>query len=78
MAEVKIFLSKIYSSQNVLELYIVKGFYNKHIILGDFSIKYKSFHLFVVVFLCIPACWESYMTPSLTAMHLFKPSGLGF
>jgi hypothetical protein len=28
-----------------------------------FYAKSKSFHLFVVVFLCILASWESYMTP---------------
>ncbi len=28
-----------------------------------FQSKIKSFHVFVVVFLCIPAGWETYMTP---------------
>jgi hypothetical protein len=56
--EVKIFLSYIYSSRNVLELYFVKGFYRKSC-LRQFSIK-KSYQLFVVEILCIPAGWESY------------------
>ncbi len=38
--EVKIFfLSLVYFSQNVLELYLVKGFYFKNAVLGDFLIK---------------------------------------
>jgi hypothetical protein len=37
--EVKVFLSWIYSSQNVLELYLVQGFNHKNVVLGDFSIK---------------------------------------
>jgi hypothetical protein len=47
----------------VLELYLTKGLYPKNAVLGDFSIKSKSFYQFVVEFLCIPAGWKSYETP---------------
>jgi hypothetical protein len=46
---------------NALELYLVKGFHIKIAVLGDFSIKSKTFNLFVVVFLCILAGLESYI-----------------
>jgi hypothetical protein len=35
----EIFLSWIYSSQSVLELYLVVDFYFKNAVLGDFPIK---------------------------------------
>jgi hypothetical protein len=41
--EVNIFFSFIYSSQNVLELYLVNGFCQKNVVLDNFSIK-KSEH----------------------------------
>jgi hypothetical protein len=41
-------------------LYLVKGFYIKKL-LGDFSLRKSKLHMFVVVFLCIPAGWESNM-----------------
>jgi hypothetical protein len=42
------------SSQNVWELYLANGFYNKMLFETIFQSNSKSFHLFVVVFLCIP------------------------
>jgi hypothetical protein len=56
-------LIKIFSSQNVLEFYLGKGFCLKNAVLGDFAMKSKSCLLFVVVFVCFLAGWESYMTP---------------
>jgi hypothetical protein len=47
---------------NVFELYLVKEFYQTNVILGNFQSKSKSIHLFVLVFLCILASWESYLT----------------
>jgi hypothetical protein len=41
--EVKIFFSFIYSSQNVLELYLANGFCQKNVVLDNLSIK-KSEH----------------------------------
>jgi hypothetical protein len=38
-------------------------FVQKNLVLAIFQSKYSSFHLFVVVFLCIPASWESYINP---------------
>jgi hypothetical protein len=50
--EAKTFFSKMYSSQKVLELCLVTGFYPKNVVSGDFSIKMSEFSpVFVVVFL---------------------------
>jgi hypothetical protein len=37
--EVKVFFILDYSSQNVLEIYLVKGFQQQNFVEGDFSIK---------------------------------------
>jgi hypothetical protein len=39
LPEEKIFLSFIYFSQNKLELYLVKGFYKKYAVAGNFLIN---------------------------------------
>jgi hypothetical protein len=64
-----LYISHIYSSQNVSDLNIVKCFKYKKFCFRRFNQKLKSFHLFVV-FLCIPAGWESYMNPK-------RPIGVG-
>jgi hypothetical protein len=44
-------------------MYLVKGLYPKMLFMQFFNQEvYKSVHLFVVVFLCISAGRESYMT----------------
>ncbi len=58
---------------NALELYLVKGFYIKIAVFGDFSIKSKTFHLFVVVFLCILAGLESNIDSQETDRSLALP-----
>jgi hypothetical protein len=61
-----------YSCRAPLSLYDVEGFQNRKVVLCDFSVKSKSVHLIVVVFLCIPHCLESVWTPK--AQSPFTPS----
>jgi hypothetical protein len=61
--EVKIFSNLDIFLTKHTRIISCKGFHHKNVVLGDFSIKSKSIHLFVVVFLCIQTGWESYMTP---------------
>jgi hypothetical protein len=61
-----IFLFWINSSQNVLDYILFEIFIRTNVVFGDFKSKYKSFHLLVVVFLCI-----RHMTPR-------QPIGVGW
>jgi hypothetical protein len=62
------------TSQNVLELFLVKVFYFKNAVLGGFQSKKVRASTFLLVFLWIPAGWESYMTPK---WPIWVPQGGG-
>jgi hypothetical protein len=61
--EVKIFVMPdlFLTKSNII--FFVKGFIQINVILDIFQSNRKRFHLFVVVFVCIPPGWELYMTP---------------
>jgi hypothetical protein len=63
MLKVKIlFILDLFLTKSVI-IISLKIFIKNMQFYAIFQSKSKSFLLFVVVFLCIPAGWESYMTP---------------
>jgi hypothetical protein len=71
-----IFLPKSIPHKMCLNYILLKVFFiKKRVVLGDFQSKSKSIHLFVVVFLCIPASWESEVFFDSQATNRSGPGG---
>ncbi len=61
--KIKYFFPRSIPHRVFQNFYLVKGFYQKMLFQAIFQSKSKSFHLCMVVFLCLLAGWKLYMTP---------------
>ncbi len=62
MKNIFFYLQYTYSSQNVTELYPVKGLCQKKAYNAIFIAKSKTNRLFLMAFLCLPGAMGAYMT----------------